>query len=65
MLNRYNLSIIRRSYIFPQLASHQKLLDYLKLYMFVVEEDENGWTKVKKEDGAKGLVPTSYLGIQE
>ena len=31
----------------------------------VVEEDVDGWTKVKKEDGAEGLVPTSYLGVQE
>ena len=26
-----------------------------------VEADDSGWTKIKKRDGAQGLVPTAYL----
>ena len=26
-----------------------------------VEADINGWTRVKKKDGSKGLVPTNFL----
>ena len=26
-----------------------------------VEEDREGWTRVKKKDGSKGLVPTAFL----
>ena len=26
-----------------------------------VESDKDGWTKVKRKDGSKGLVPTVYL----
>ena len=31
-----------------------------------VEEDREGWTRVKKKDGSKGFVPTNFLkgGIQ-
>ena len=43
--------------------------DELTLYegemVVVLERDMDGWTMVKNETGAEGLVPTSYLGTQQ
>ena len=27
-----------------------------------LDPDDDGWTRVRKEDGGEGLVPTNYLG---
>ena len=31
----------------------------------ILKKDKDGWTKIKKADGTRGLVPSSYLGSRE
>ena len=31
----------------------------------VLGEDDEGWTKIKNQDGDEGFVPTNYLGDLE
>lgn len=34
-------------------------------YVFVLENDQgDGWTRIEKEDGASGFVPSSYIRLE-